>query len=124
MESNNLHKMILHRSYDWFLVNRRIKIYACFCHHVFAYNSKLKYNSLLHQNGQCYFLSSDGFPYTRQWIDFFYGVDMAHSMFEFSQAIRDLALNDREMSLLFPLQMCHPGRSFICVIGMYLLIDF
>lgn len=89
MDGMNLHQMILRRAYDWFL---------------------LKYYLLLNRNGQSYFLDVHGFRYTRRWLNFFYGTEMANAMFDFAQSMRDLRLNDRERSLILPLRLCQPGR--------------
>ncbi|CAF1301960.1 unnamed protein product [Rotaria sp. Silwood1] len=90
MGSANLHKMILHRSFDWYM---------------------LKYGSLLNDNGQGYILSPDGFQYTRHWMDILYGVEMTDAMFKFSQCFRNLNLTDSEISLVIPLQMCYTDST-------------
>ena len=33
------------------------------------------------------------FRYTRRWLNFFYGIEMANAMFDFAQSMRDLQLN-------------------------------
>ncbi|CAF2522868.1 unnamed protein product [Rotaria sp. Silwood2] len=86
ISSTNLHKMILHRSFDWYM---------------------LKYCCLLNDNGQGYMISSDGFQYTRHWMDIVYGVEMADAMFKFSRCFHNLNLTEAEISLVMPLQICH-----------------
>ncbi|CAF3437133.1 unnamed protein product [Rotaria socialis] len=88
--SSNLHNMILHRSFDWYM---------------------LKYASLLHDNGECYILSPDGFQYTRRWMNTLYGVEMVDAMFKFSQCFRNLNLTESEYCLIIPLQMCHTDST-------------
>jgi hypothetical protein len=109
MGLNNLHKMILHRSFDWYMVNISFlikkKVYI-------SYIFQLKYGCLLNENGQSYFLSSDGFQQTRHWMNIFYGQEMTDNMFQFSHRFRELHLNEAEISLVLPLQMCHPGKEF------------
>lgn len=90
MNGTNLHQMILRRAYDWFL---------------------LKYYLLLNRNGQCYFLDVHGFRYTRRWLNFFYGIEMANAMFDFAQSMRDLQLNQREQSLIVPLRLCQSDQT-------------
>jgi hypothetical protein len=90
MERNSLQKMILRRLFDWFM---------------------LKYASLLHKNGQCYFISPDGTQFTRYWMNIFHGIDMTDAMFEFSQHFRELNLNETELSLVLPLQMCYSDST-------------
>ncbi|CAM4747568.1 unnamed protein product [Rotaria magnacalcarata] len=88
--SSNLHNMILHRSFDWYM---------------------LKYASLLHDNGECYILSPDGFQYTRRWMNTLYGVEMVDAMFKFSQCFRNLNLTESEYCLIIPLQMCYTDST-------------
>lgn len=38
-----------------------------------------------------------------------YGIEMTDEMFKFSQCFRDFHLSETEISLIIPLQMCHPG---------------
>ncbi|CAF1135320.1 unnamed protein product [Adineta steineri] len=87
MDSNDLRKLILHRSFDWFM---------------------LKYHRLLNENGQFYIVSPDGFQCTRRWMNRFYGVKMTDLMFHFSKSLHELNLTETEIALILPLQMCHP----------------
>ncbi|UJR26525.1 hypothetical protein I4U23_007848 [Adineta vaga] len=90
IDSNVLQKLLLRRSFDWFI---------------------LKYSSLLNKNGQFYFVSSDGFQFSRQWMNLFYGIEMTDAIFEFSQCLHELHLEETELALIIPLQMLHSDSS-------------
>jgi hypothetical protein len=44
-------------------------------------------------------------------MNIFHGIDMTDAMFEFSQYFRELNLNETELSLVLPLQMCYSGKK-------------
>jgi hypothetical protein len=75
----------------------------------FCFSFKLKYSCLLNKNGESYFVSPDGTQFTRHWMNIFHGIEMTDAMFTFSQCFRELDLNETEISLVFPLQMCYSG---------------
>lgn len=90
METATLQKMILHRSFDWFL---------------------LKYARLFSKNGECYLVSSDGVCFTRYCMRSFLGNDFTDAIFTFCQYLHDLHLTDIEMSLILPIQICRPDLN-------------
>ncbi|CAF0763034.1 unnamed protein product [Adineta ricciae] len=90
LDSNTLKCLLLHRSFDWFM---------------------LKYGCLLNKNGQSYIVSPSGFQFTRQWMNSFYGYQLTDAMFEFSQCLYELDLNETEIALVIPLQMLHPDST-------------
>jgi hypothetical protein len=83
---NSLQKMIAHRLFDWFLI---------------------KYHELYNENGECYFLGPNGFQHTRYWMNQFHGKQLAEAMFHFCQCLRELHLNESELSLVLPLHVCY-----------------
>ena len=56
-------------------------------------------------------MSPDGTQFTRYWMNIFHGLEMTNAMFEFSQYFRELNLNETELSLILPLQMCYSGKN-------------
>ncbi len=42
-------------------------------------------------------------------MNIFHGNEMTDAMFKFSQYFREFNLNETEISLILPLQMCYPG---------------
>jgi len=90
MDTHSLQKMILRRSFDWFM---------------------LKYSCLLNKNGESYFVSPDGTQFTRRWMNIFHGIEMTNVMFNFSQRFRELNLNETEIALILPLQMCYSDSN-------------
>jgi hypothetical protein len=44
-------------------------------------------------------------------MNIFHGIDMTDAMFKFSQYFRELNLNETELSLVLPLQMCYSGKK-------------
>ncbi|CAF1512032.1 unnamed protein product [Rotaria sp. Silwood1] len=82
----SLQKIISYRGFAWYL---------------------LKYHELYNENGQSYFLAPNGFQCTRHWLYQLHGDELTDAMFSFCQRFRDLHLNEREFSLLLPLQMCY-----------------
>jgi hypothetical protein len=50
-------------------------------------------------------------------MNIFHGMEMTNAMFEFSQYFRELNLNDTELSLVLPLQMCYAGKYQFIIIA-------
>ncbi len=75
---------------------------------------KIKYHELYNENGECYFLDPNGFQHTRYWMNQFHGKQLAEAMFHFCQCLRELHLNESELSLVLPLHVCYFGKRSSC----------